>query len=253
MPQHSTTRGSAAASSKASASSTSAKDKKRSAAGNQLSKSAARAQEKNQLYAERAVEICIENAREWVDFFANPTPASIRPLSAAEALESHHLTLARILAPKGACQFDVLLADGTEARMSVAGNIRFRGSARNKEDRTNCFIPGAVAVVNGCQLAACLNAAQRVRIRDCFGSCAPKGFFASPAAAEEADSHGDEGWEFDEASDEEEDDEKEEESKPKPSAAAGGGGGSALSAKERAALLKKAEKFSKEDEFIDSI
>lgn len=263
MPHHSVARGSAAPSS--SKTSTTAakptKEKKRAPTGQHLSKSALRAMEKNQHYSDLAMRVVEENALQWKEFLTNPQPFSVRPCTPAEALEFKHLTLARIVAPKGGRQFDVLLVDGKEARLPVAGNIAFHGSARTKEDRVNTFVTGAVAVVHGGQLAACLSAAQRIRIRDAYThGTAPKGFFASPAT-EEVEEYADEGWEFDEDAVVEEDEaarsssdeEEKERMLAKPPSAAAGGCGPILSAKERDAALRMSRKFSKDDDFVDSL
>lgn len=158
------------------------KDKpmKRSAVtGHALGKRAQRAEDKNELAAERFVTAVLKNTH--VD----------------------GVTLARVLRTSGGGHVTVRLYTDQEGVFKIAGRIAFRGRAATKADRGCCVLIDDYVIVDGAHIISKVPLSLVAALRGdvAFSMMAPKNFFAESVVEPLG---GEDGWEFDRAEEGEE-------------------------------------------------
>lgn len=156
--------------------------------GRQLGRAAIRALEKN--------AHCIDQFLSKID-----DAKSMDDLLNIEETDAFYV--ARVIRSEGAGWFNVLLRDGSEAKVHVAGTIAFHGRAGTKTDRDNCIVANDNIIISGGRASAKLSSALSSHIKKVFKAHSlsfPKNFFGN----EESIAEDDAGWEFDHSDDEEE-------------------------------------------------
>ena len=155
--------------------------------GRQLGRAAIRALEKN--------AHCIDEFLSKIDDAEN-----MDDLLNIEEVDAFYV--ARVIRSEGAGWFNVLLRDGSEAKVHVAGTIAFHGRAGTKTDRDNCIIANDNIIISGGRASAKLSSALSSHIKKVFKAHSfpyPKNFFGNEESVAEDDA----GWEFDHSEDEE--------------------------------------------------
>ena len=142
--------------------------------GRQLGRSAIRAKNKNAVAVDEFLT-SVERAGRVEDL---------------EWLVEEGLWFARVVKAMGCGRLEVQMPDGVTANITIAGAVRFRGSAASKGDRENCMSSGDYVVVRGAQAAGKLSnlAVQRTQaVIERVGMKVAPGYFSGVAGAEEDD------------------------------------------------------------------
>ena len=143
--------------------------------GRQLGRAAIRGLEKN--------AHCIDQFLTKIDSAEDMTD-----LLSIEEVDAFYV--ARVIRSEGAGWVNVLLRDGSEAKVHVAGSISFHGRAGTKTDRDNCIIVNDIIIVSGGRASAKMSAALASHVKSVFtehGFPFPKNFFSSAGAEEDED------------------------------------------------------------------
>lgn len=141
--------------------------------GRQLGRAAIRGLEKNAR--------CIDQFLTKID-----SAEDMADLLSIEEVDAFYV--ARVIRSEGAGWFNVLLRDGSEEKVHVAGSISFHGRAGTKTDRDNCIITNDIIIVSGGRASAKMSAALASHVKSVYshhGFPFPDKFFSSVSTEDE--------------------------------------------------------------------